>query len=75
MKNAAGLEMDMSSDEAPDWMPQASALNLPEGHRRFSSVGQLWQVRDGQWVRIRKPAVVDNSTLSDHHSRGQNDAR
>lgn len=45
---------DMSADDAPDWKPQGSALYLPEGHRQHSSVGQLWEVRDRQWVRIRK---------------------
>ena len=48
----------MSDDDAPNWMPAASARGLPEGERRYSSVGQLWQVRDGQWVRIKKPELI-----------------
>lgn len=38
-----------------DWMPRASAHNLPDGYLQFSSVGQLWEAIGGQWKRIREP--------------------
>lgn len=53
----------------PDWMPQASAHDLPEGLHRFSSVGQLWKVvamsGNKVWERVRNPtpeqcALADN---------------
>jgi len=40
---------------APDWPPQASAIGLPEGHRRFGSTGQLWEVKAGRWERVLTP--------------------
>lgn len=43
-----------TGDHAPDWPPQASAIGLRDGHRRFGSTGQLFEVRDGRWVRIKK---------------------
>lgn len=49
----------MSSAQKPtidqDWMPRASAVGLAEGTLRFSSVGQLWKVCNGQWLRIPNP--------------------
>lgn len=36
----------------PDWPPRLSAEGLPEGHRRFGSTGQLFEVRDSRWVRV-----------------------
>ena len=38
----------------PDWPPRVSATGLREGHRRFGSTGQLFEVRNGRWVRIKK---------------------
>jgi RecJ-like exonuclease len=35
-----------------DWMPRASAFDLPEGTERHGSTGQLWRVKNGQWVRV-----------------------
>ena len=49
---------DWTKDDAPDFMPLGSAVGLPEGERRVSSVGQLWQVRNGQWIRIKKPTAI-----------------
>lgn len=59
--------MRMSDPDAPDYMPRASAFDLPDGLLRFSSVGQLWEVRNRQWVRIKNPtadqiARADNPT-------------
>lgn len=42
-------------DDSPDWPPVHSAWQLPEGKRRYGSTGQLWEVRDRQWVRIIEP--------------------
>ena len=41
-------------DFLPDWPPRISAIGLKDGHRRFGSTGQLFEVRDGRWVRIKK---------------------
>lgn len=46
------LVVDMSKDNAPDWPPRGSAYGLPDGMRQRSSVGQLWETKDGRWVRI-----------------------
>lgn len=43
----------------PDWMPRASAIGLPDGHQRHGSTGQLWEVRNGQWVRIDRSSPDD----------------
>ncbi len=51
---------DFTKDDAPDVMPMTSAFGLPDGERRCSSVGQLWQVRNGQWIRIKKPVIAEN---------------
>lgn len=37
---------------APDWPPQVSAIGRPEGERRCGSTGQLFEARNGQWVRV-----------------------
>lgn len=37
---------------APDWQPNSSAWRLPEGSRRYGSTGQLFEVRNQQWVRV-----------------------
>lgn len=51
----------ITSDKAPDWMPAASAFDFPEGERRYGSTGQVWQVRNRQWVRIVKPKFAEES--------------
>lgn len=38
--------------EMPDWPPQASAIGLPEGERRYGSTGQLFEVKNGRWERL-----------------------
>lgn len=50
--------MDMSLDDAPDWPPRASASDYADGFRCFSSVGQVWVVRGGQWLRIKRPRLI-----------------
>lgn len=53
-------------DEAPDWPPQGSAWRFQEGHRQHGSTGQLFEVQNGQWVRIRvgKPKLVHDGETS-----------
>jgi hypothetical protein len=36
----------------PDWPPRASARDYSEGTRKHGSTGQVWEVRNGAWVRI-----------------------
>lgn len=36
----------------PDWPPRKSAYQLAEGTRGRGSTGQLFEVTNGQWVRI-----------------------
>lgn len=54
--------MRMSDDDAPDWPPVSSAPEVNDGERRYGSTGQLWQARNGQWVRLKKPAAVSPET-------------
>ncbi len=48
----------MTDDDTPDWPPAASANSYPEGTRKHGSTGQLWQVRSGQWVRLKAPKLA-----------------
>lgn len=43
---------------APDWEPRGSAVGVPNGERRNGSTGQVFEARDGRWVRVRDPARV-----------------
>lgn len=53
-------------DEMPDWPPRASAIGLPEGEKRRGGTGQLWQVREGRWVRLKAlRAVPENGNQGD----------
>lgn len=48
--------------EPPDWPPTSSAGYFKEGERRYGSTGQLFEVRNQQWVRVQddhKPHMVD----------------
>lgn len=49
--------------DQPDWPPRSSAGDYPEGTRKPGSTGQLWQVRNGQWVRLTAPklATIDEA--------------
>jgi hypothetical protein len=38
--------------DGQDWPPQASAIHLPDGERRRGSTGQLFEVKNGTWVRM-----------------------
>jgi hypothetical protein len=51
---------DTPENEMPDWPPQASAWQLPEGTRRYGSTGQLFEVKGQRWERVRtgKPRLV-----------------
>lgn len=40
---------------ADDWSPAAMAAAYAEGTRKYGSTGQLWEVRNGQWVRVDDP--------------------
>jgi hypothetical protein len=44
----------MTENEMPDWPPRASAIGLPDGERRYGSTGQLFEVNNGQWIRVRQ---------------------
>ena len=37
--------------EMPDCPPQTSALGLPDGAWGYGSTGQLFEAKDGQWIR------------------------
>ena len=54
MKYAASCVESDRLDMLPDWPPRVSAIGLPDGHRRFGSTGQLFEVRNGQWMRIKR---------------------
>lgn len=41
-------------DEMPDWPPMRSATGLPDGEQGHGSTGQLFEVKNGQWVRVRE---------------------
>lgn len=45
--------MDRALDWVRDWPPMASAIGLPEGERRHGSTGQLFEVKNGRWERVR----------------------
>lgn len=53
MKTAVSCLKD-GREMLPDWPPRISAIGLKDGHRRFGSTGQLFEVRGGSWVRIKK---------------------
>lgn len=36
-----------------DWPPTDSAWRHAEGFTKYGSTGQLWQVRNKQWVRVK----------------------
>lgn len=59
----------MAETLQPDWPPKTSAIGLPNGTHRMSSVGQLWFVLDGAWARIHNPtpdqyAMADNMGIA-----------
>ena len=62
--------MLMNDDDAPDWPPASSARDAKEGERRKGSTGQLWQARNGQWVRIKKLAPVQIEQKAEEPSGG-----
>jgi len=39
--------------DAPDWPPRDSAWEYPEGTQKYGSTGQLFEVRNKQWVRVK----------------------
>lgn len=49
---ARWLKGDRLEPETPDWPPRGSAVGLPDGTKRHGSTGQLWETRNGRWVRI-----------------------
>jgi hypothetical protein len=67
---------DIVKKQQPDWPPRSSAFNWPEGTRRHGSTGQLWEVKDGIWVRVdpglgeadteAKPRAEFEEALSQH---------
>ena len=47
------------NDPAPDWQPQGSARGLPDGEQRRGSTGQLWEAKNGQWVRVPENLISE----------------
>ncbi len=45
----------------PDWPPQVSAVGLLDGERRHGSTGQLFEVKNGQWIRVRQNQCPQNT--------------
>lgn len=43
--------------DAPDWPPKSSAARLRDGTTRYGSTGQLFEVKNGRWVRVRDKEV------------------
>lgn len=41
------------TNQTPDWPPKGSAIGLPDGTQQRGSTGQLFEVRNGQWVRVQ----------------------
>jgi hypothetical protein len=39
---------------APEWPPQGSAIGVPDGERRHGSTGQMFEAREGRWVRVEE---------------------
>lgn len=54
------LRADRASmtDTNKPWPPRDSASSYSEGHQQRGSTGQLWQVHQGQWVRVPEPEIV-----------------
>jgi hypothetical protein len=46
----------------PDWPPQRSAVDLPDGERGTGSTGQLFEVKNGRWERVKSthPKSISN---------------
>src|SRR5207247_1238231 len=55
---------DKSEHEIPDWPPHLSAVDLPDGEFRHGSTGQLFEVKNGQWIRASGGRPVP------HHGSG-----
>lgn len=41
--------------QQPDWPPRKSAGGLPNGFFQRGSTGQLFTVKEGQWLRVEVP--------------------
>lgn len=46
-------EIERALDRQPDWPPRRSAVGLPDGERRHGSTGQLFEVKNGRWERLK----------------------
>jgi len=51
---AENEHIESALDRMPDWPPQSSAVGLRDGERRHGSTGQLFEVHDGRWERVRR---------------------
>lgn len=47
-------------DEMPDWPPAGPAWMRSEGAFAYGSTGQKFVVQNGQWLRVRKPKLVND---------------
>ena len=45
------MPASLKSTEMPDLPPQMSAAGLPDGAWRYGSTGQLFEAKNGQWIR------------------------
>jgi len=48
----------------PDWPPRSSAWVYTEGTSKRGSTGQLWEVRNRQWVRLEDERPSEPPTES-----------
>ncbi len=60
---------DKSEHEMPDWPPRGSAVGLPDGEFKYGSTGQLFEVKNGQWIRARggRPRTNRQKRSGDQH--------
>jgi hypothetical protein len=49
--------------EMPDLPPQMSAVGLPDGAWRYGSTGQLFEAKNGQWIRCLPGAPESTKPL------------
>jgi hypothetical protein len=45
-------DRDKTQHDVQDWPPMRSAAGLLDGTQSYGSTGQLFEVKNGQWVRV-----------------------
>lgn len=53
MSDSKSYGVNVGHGEAPDWPPMRSAIGLPDGECAYGSTGQLFEVKNGRWERVR----------------------